>query len=172
MTNGITLNFSDKKNVIGTIQVENESVIKNIFPDYKNQTVTSVQFDQLQKIASNAGKSDVLESADITRGKNKLKTEIIKGNARFDSGVLNFLVGGTFKGDIYVDIPQGTPMSTIKQMYNLPDGALSNYCQKAGCPGGNKDEFETIANQVWFSAEDFAKGNNMTIEEVKALFGN
>lgn len=170
MTLGITLTFSDKTNVSGTIQVENENVISNIFSDYKNKTVTSAQFEQLQQIAKNAGDKNVLEACDISNGKNKLKSEITKGNASFDSGLFNMIAGGSFKGDIYVNVPKGTSMADIKQMFSLPDGSLSNYCKVAGCPGGNKDVFKTIANQVWFPAEAFARGNNMTLEEVKALF--
>ena len=58
----------------------------------------------------------------------------------------------------------------IKKMYSLPDGALANYCKNAGCHGGNKDEFKTIGNSAWFSAEDFAKGNNISYEEALKMF--
>ena len=51
-----------------------------------------------------------------------------------------------------------------------PNGALSNYCEQAGCPGGNKDSFKTTANRVWFPAEAFANGNGMTLEDVEKLF--
>ena len=61
-------------------------------------------------------------------------------------------------------------MGEIKARYNLPEGALQNYCDVAGCEGGNMDDFETIANEVWFSLEAFAKGNNMSAEEVENLF--
>ena len=145
-------------------------MINNIFPNFDVNNISQMQFEQLQKIASNSGKADVLEYADISSGENKLKSDIIKGEASFQNGVINFLLGGNLKGDIFVSVPKGTTMADIKEMYNLPDGALSNYCKQAGCPGGNKDSFETIADQVWFSAEAFAKGNNMTLEDVKKLF--
>ena len=61
-------------------------------------------------------------------------------------------------------------MYAIKEQYNLPDSALLDYCKTAGCHGGNRDQFKTIANEVWFSIESFAKGNNMTKEEVEKLF--
>lgn len=121
---------------------------------------------------SHAGVSniDTVNSKQKPIGKDKLKLDIKQGKASFSSGVLNFIIGGKFKGDIYITVPKGTSMHTIKQMYNLPDGALRNYCRVAGYPGGDMDSYGTIANEVWFSAESFAKGNNMTLEEVKALF--
>ena len=170
MPTTLTLNFSDKPNVQGSLKVESENVIKKIFLEYSGKSITSTQFEQLQKIAQNSGNADVLEVSDISNGKNKLKAEITKGNASFGSGLFNAILGGNYKGDIYVNVPKGTAMSTIKKMYNLPDGALANYCQQAGCPGGNKDNFLSIGESVWFSATAFAKGNNMTLEEVEALF--
>lgn len=150
-------------------------------------TINATSYSPAVNSLKQSGRSGVVKSAETTShaevsnidtvhskqkpiGKDKLKLDIKQGKANFSSGVWNFIIGGTFKGDIYITVPKGTPMSTIKQMYNLPDGALRNYCRTAGCPGGDMDRFETIANEVWFSAESFAKGNNMTLEEVKALF--
>ena len=167
----VTLNFSDVKNASGKIEVENENIIKYIFPHFDaDKGVTQAEFQQLQNIAMNTGKTDVLEKTDFSDGKNRLKSDIIKGDASIEGKILSLLQGGGWNSYIYVNIPKGTTMAEIKEKYNLPDGALNNYCKQAGCPGGNKDKFKTIANQVWFSAEAFAKKNNMTLEEVEKLF--
>ena len=136
-----------------------------------NTTETKSRNVSVENKNSNVSYGDTVEKKTTLNGKGKLTSDIKKGNAKFSSGILNALIGGSYKGDIYINVPQGTPMYEIKQTYNLPDGALRNYCRTAGCPGGNMDEFETIAPEVWFPAEAFAKGNNMTLEQVKALFG-
>lgn len=167
----LTIYFSDLQDSGGTIKVENENLIKEIFPDFENNILTTDQFNRLKSICQIDGAADTLEAVDISSGKNRLKSDIIQGKADLSGGVLNVLKGGTYKGDIYVSVPKGTSMSEIKRMYNLPDGALRNYCRHAGAPGGDFDTFKTIADEVWFSAEDFARGNNMKLEEVKNMFG-
>ena len=165
----VTLTFSDIKNASGTLKVENEGVISKVLPEYKNKTVTSAEFALLQRMAAVSGDELVLEQSDV-RGVDILNKKIEKGDAQIESGLWNLIQGGSWKGDIYINIPKGTTMGKIKEMFNLPDGSLRNYSRVAGSPGGNMDTFETFSNQVWFSAEDFAKGNNMTLEEVKAMF--
>ena len=175
MTESITLKLSDIKGATGNIKVENNNIniIKNIFPDFKSENgVTSTQFKQLLEIAKIAGDKTVLEAKDIANGINRLKSDITKGNAYITTGFLNLIQGGNWTGDIYLNIPKGTRMDEIKVRYKLADGALRDYCDVAGAPGGDFDRFETIANQVWFSIEGFAKGNNLTIEQVKELFNN
>ncbi len=169
MPTDVKLTFSDIKNASGTIRVENESVIRNVLPEYKNKSVTSSEFKLLQRMAAVSGDELTLEQSDV-RGINALNKKIEKGEAQISGGLLNLIQGGTWKGDIYISIPKGTSMGAIKAMFNLPDGSLRDYCRVAGSPGGNMDTFTTISNQVWFSAENFAKGNNMTLDEVKALF--
>ena len=131
---------------------------------------TSREVSALNTKNTNVSAVDTMETNTQPRGKDKLKLDIKQGKADLSGGILNVLIGGTYKGDIYLTVPKGTPMFEIKQMYNLPDGALQNYCRHAGCPGGDMDVFRTITDEVWFSAEDFAKGNHMTLDQVKALF--
>ena len=169
MPSNITLTFSDIKNASGTLKVENENVIKSALPGYKDKTVTSTEFAFLQRMAAVSGDELTLEQSDV-KGVDALNKKIEQGDAHIEAGLLNLVQGGNWKGDIYITIPQGTSMAKIKAMFNLPDGSLRDYCRAAGSPGGNMDTFTTISNQVWFSAENFAKGNNMTLEEVKALF--
>ena len=91
----VTLNFSDVKNASGEIKVENENVIKSIFPHFDtNKGVTLAEFHQLQNIAKNTGKTDVLEEADFSGGRNRLKSDIIKGNASIQGKFSSLLQGG------------------------------------------------------------------------------
>ena len=170
MTYDITLNFSDQKNVSGKISVENPNIIKNIFPEYDAEVgITQAQFRQLQEIATYSGEAEILENADFSNGKNRLKLDLIKGKASCQGKLMGLLCGGGYASYIYINVPVGTSMQAIKDRYNLPEGALRNYCKQAGA-NGDMDNFKTIANQVWFTVDAFAKGNNMTVEEVEALF--
>ena len=169
MSISISISFSDVQNGSGVINVENKDLVTKIFPNF-NGTLKAAEFKQLTEIAKISGKTDILETADTDNGISRLKTSIIKGEASLEKGLLNVIVGGNWKGDIYIRIPEGTTMAEIKEMYSLPDGALANYCRNAGCHGGNKDEFKTIANSAWFSAEDFAKGNNISYDDVLKMF--
>ena len=169
MSISISISFSDVQNGSGVINVENKDLVTQIFPNF-NDTLKVEEFKQLTEIAKISGETDVLETADSDNGVNRLKTSIIKGEASLEKGFLNAIMGGNWKGDIYIKIPKGTTMAEIKKMYSLPDGALANYCRNAGSHGGNQDTFKTIANGAWFSAEDFAKGNNISYEEALKMF--
>lgn len=162
----INLTISDASNSKKTIRTESENLISQVLPNYKNKTVTVSELKLLEGLASASGDKLTLEASDISPV-NILKQRIKHGEAFFDDGITNLLQGGSWNGDIYVSIAKGVPMYEIKEMFNLPDGALSNYCKNAP---GNKDLHETEAGQVWFSAEGFAKGNNMSLEEVRAMF--
>ena len=166
----VTLNLSDNQGQKASINVEKESIIKDIFTTYKERTLTTQQYNQLQQIASYAGDIGVLEEADIANGKNRLKANILKGNSRIVGQLENLLQLNPFRTDISVKIPAGTSMASIKAMYNLPDGSLRNFLT-GRTSGGNMDR-ETLEEDtwVWFSIQDFAKGNNMTVDEVKELF--
>ena len=95
-TNGI-------KNASGTIRVENESVIRNVLPEYKNKSVTSSEFKLLQRMAAVSGDELTLEQSDV-RGINALNKKIEKGEAQISGGLLNLIQGGTWKGEDGKDI--------------------------------------------------------------------
>ena len=99
MPSNVTLTFSDMKNASGTLKVENEDVIGKVLPEYTNKTVTSTEFALLQRMAAVSGDELVLEQSDV-RGVDILNKKIEKGDAQIESGVLNLLQGGSWKGDI------------------------------------------------------------------------
>lgn len=174
----VKITFSDKPGQFGEIKVADQSVIANVFTDYKNGTLTSTQFEQLQKYATVSGKQDVLEADDV-KGISKLKNQIASGDADYESwyNPSNFFSTllsqtGNFEDEIIVKVPTGTTLGEVKRMYNLPDGSLTNYAKCAQHAPGNRDLIQVDAGEVWFSLKGFAEGNGMTVAEVKALFDN
>ena len=167
-----TITSKTATTVKAQFKVADKNLVKSIFPEINaNNEITLEQLQYLEKIAAIGGQKDVLESCDID-GINNLKNNIQNDEATLARGPIQSILfgGGLNGGFIYVKIPEGTNLKDIKSMYDLPDGSLRNYCRTAGYPGGNFDTYETIADEVWFSVEDFAKGNNMTNKEVRALF--
>ena len=124
-----------------------------------------------------AGDFGVLEACDLS-GRSALKNKIKNGDADYEesgiwSAISNF-DSSCLKNDyIYVNVPTGTKMSALKYMFKLPDGALNDYLKSAyGKAPGERDDYKVTAGIVWFKAVDFAAGNGMNIDELKAMFKN
>lgn len=174
----VKLTVSDSGGVVPrnfTVLTEDKSFINSVINVGEKNTIKFSDINKLQRAMSVAGDFNVLEECDLS-GRNLLKSQIKSKDAEYqESGVWSAIINVDFNhinnDYICVKVPTGTKMSSVKQKYKLPDGALTNYLNtEYGKAPGDRDTFSVTNGEVWFKASDFAKGNGMTVDEVKAMF--
>ena len=159
----ITLDMNDtytKK----TLKVENESLVKTIFPNYEDCGITEKQYNSLLKVASLSGKRDVLEISDL--GMLHMAESSKKGNLEYVEASIGKSLLGALVGDgwVYGDkvivrgLDKKMTLGQAEEYFGLPKGALRfNYINPRTdyrnqlCPNGT----------ITFLAEDFPGGKEV-----------
>lgn len=103
-----------------------------------------------------------------------LKNDIAKGNATYESGILNYLLQCITPhtpqrgAEIALsNIPANVKtLGDLKQHYGLPDGCLRNNIPQGG---GDLDKYP-IEGTVYIHVASLAKGLGITTEQIEALF--
>jgi len=158
-----------------SLLTENSSFINSIITVGKNNTITLQDMERLEATKRLAGDLGILEECDIS-GINNLKNKISSNDASYNewgifSAFSNANASHLTSDYIHVNVPTGTCLYNVKQMFKLPDGALDDYVKtEYGSTPENKDKLTVTDGEVWFKPSAFALGNAMTVDEVRAMF--